>query len=76
MKQAMKYLKVEDLTNYSTISVEEAAHVAGIGRATAYKAISNGDFFEVVVVNKAKRVLAQPLYVKLMGTAVGDGAPT
>jgi hypothetical protein len=76
MKQAMRYLKVEDLTNYSTISVEEAAHVAGIGRATAYKAISNGDFFEVVVVNKAKRVLAQPLFIKLMGTAVGDGVPT
>ena len=76
MKQAMKYLKVEDLTNYSTISVEEAAHVAGIGRATAYKAISNGDFFEVVVVNKAKRVLAQPLFIKLMGTAVGESAPT
>ena len=76
MKESIKYLKIEDLLDYSTISVEEAVHVAGIGRATAYNAISKGGFFEVVIVNKAKRVLAKPLYIKLMGTAVGDGVPT
>jgi predicted DNA-binding transcriptional regulator AlpA len=65
----VKYLTVEDLPHYTTISVNEAAHVCGIGRSTAYNAVSDGQFFETVRIKNRLRVLAQPLYKKLMGSA-------
>jgi predicted DNA-binding transcriptional regulator AlpA len=66
----MKYLTIEELPQYTTISVDEAAHVSGVGRSTAYQAVKTGDFFETVRIKDRIRVLAQPLYKKLMGTAL------
>lgn len=66
----MKYLTVEELPHYTTISVNEAAHVCGIGRSTAYSAVESGQFFETVRIKDRIRVLAQPLYKKLMGSAL------
>ena len=66
----MKYIKVEELPQYTTISVNEAAHVCGIGRSTAYSAVESGEFFETVRIKDRIRVLAQPLYKKLMGSAL------
>jgi len=66
----VKYLTVEELPHYTTISVNEAAHVCGIGRSTAYSAVESGEFFETVRIKERIRVLAQPLYKKLMGSAL------
>jgi predicted transcriptional regulator len=66
----MKYLTIEELPQYTTISVNEAAHVVNIGRSTAYEAVKTGDFFETVIVKARIRVLVKPLYVKLMGSAL------
>lgn len=66
----MKYMKVEQLLEESTISVNEAAYVSGISRSTAYKAVEDGQFFETVIIKGRIRVLARPLYVKLMGSAL------
>ena len=66
----MKYITVEELPHYTTISVNEAAHVCGIGRSTAYSAVESGEFFETVRIKDRIRVLAQPLYKKLMGSAL------
>lgn len=71
----MKYLTVEELPQYTTISVNEAAHVCGIGRSTAYSAVESGQFFETVRIKDRIRVLAQPLYKKLMGSALPTATP-
>ena len=68
----MKYLTIEDLPLYTTISVNEAAHVCGIGRSTAYNAVADGQFFETVKIKDRIRVLARPLYKKLMGSSHPD----
>jgi predicted DNA-binding transcriptional regulator AlpA len=68
----VKFLTVEDLPHYTTISVNEAAYVCGIGRSTAYNAVSNGQFFETVRIKERIRVLAQPLYKTLMGSALPE----
>ena len=70
----MKYLTIEELPRHTTISVNEAAHVCGIGRSTAYNAVESGQFFETVRIKDRIRVLAQPLYKKLMGTALPDAS--
>jgi len=66
----MKFLTIEELPQCTTISVNEAAHVANIGRSTAYVVAKTGDFFETVMIKGRRRVLAKPLYLKLMGTAL------
>jgi hypothetical protein len=74
----VKYLTIEDLPHYTTISVNEAAFVCGIGRSTAYNSVARGQFFETVRIKERIRVLTQPLYKTLMGTALpesGDAAP-
>ena len=68
----MKYLTVEQLLEYTTISVEEAAYVSNISRSTGYDVVDKGGFFETVVINERTRVLTRPLYKKLMGTAAHD----
>ena len=68
-EQSVKFLTIQELPKYSTISVNEAAYVSGIGRSTAYEAVKNGEFFETVLINNNIRVLAQPLFRKLMGSA-------
>jgi hypothetical protein len=68
----VKYLTVAELPQHTTISVNEAAHVCGIGRSTAYNAVKDGQFFETVRIKDHIRVLAQPLYKKLMGSALPD----
>ena len=74
----MKYLNIEDLPHYTTISVNEAAFVCGIGRSTAYNSVASGQFFETVRIKERIRVLTQPLYKTLMGSALPqlrDAAP-
>jgi len=68
----VKYLTVEQLLEYTTISVEEAAYVSNISRSIAYKVVDKGGFFETVVIKERTRVLTRPLYKKLMGTAAND----
>jgi hypothetical protein len=66
----VKYLTIEDLPHYTTISVNEAAFVCGIGRSTAYNSVASGQFFETVRIKERIRVLTQPLYKTLMGSAL------
>lgn len=72
----MKFLTVEQLLDYATISVNEAAYVASVSRSTAYKLVEDDQFFETVVIRGRLRVLTRPLYRKLMGSVAHDSPET
>ena len=68
MSATMRYLQLDDLQHLTTISVEEAAHLLGISRSHAYALVAKGEFFETIKVGKSRRILARPLYLKLLGS--------
>lgn len=73
----MKVFKLEDLLKVATLSVEEAANLVGISRTKAYAMAKEGDFFEVITDRSGNRirVLARPLYIKLIGSALDEVMP-
>jgi len=68
----MKILRIEELKNESTISIEETSHLIGLSRTKTYEMAKAGEF-EVLKTGKRMRVLARPLYNRLMGSALDDG---
>jgi len=68
----MKLLRIEELKNESTISIEETSHLIGLSRTKTYEMAKAGEF-EVLKTGKRIRVLARPLYNRLMGSALDDG---
>ena len=68
----MKVRKLEDLREVATLSIEEAANLVGLSRTKAYAMAKEGDFFEVIKSGNRLRVLARPLYIKLLGTAADE----
>jgi excisionase family DNA binding protein len=73
----VKVFKLEDLLKVATLSVEEAANLVGISRTKAYAMAKEGDFFEVITDRSGNRirVLARPLYIKLIGSALDEVMP-
>lgn len=73
----MKVFKLEDLLKVATLSVEEAANLVGISRTKAYAMAKEGDFFEVITDRSGNRirVLARPLYIRLIGSALDEVLP-
>jgi hypothetical protein len=65
----MRRLKVDDLKDTPTISVEEAAWVMGISRSHAYVIAKRGEVFETIRIGSRIRIVAQPLYRLLTGQA-------
>lgn len=65
----MKVLKIEELKNEATISIEQAALIIGLSRTKTYEMAKAGEF-EVLRTGKRIRVLARPLYNRLMGSAL------
>ena len=57
---------LDELAKATTISVEEASHLLGISRTSAYEASKRGEI-SCVKIGKHFRVLAQPLYQILTG---------
>lgn len=65
----MKVFKLEDLLEVATLSIEEAASLVGLSRTKAYEMAQTGEVFETIKSGKRIRVLARPLYERLMGSA-------
>ena len=68
----MKVEKLEDLQRVATCSIEEAANIVGLSRTKAYQIARAGEIFEVVTSGKRMRVKARPLFIYLMGSALGE----
>jgi excisionase family DNA binding protein len=68
----VKVTTLEELREAITVSVEEAANLVGLSRTKGYEMVKNGDLFEVIQSGSRVRVLARPLYIRLLGSAV-DG---
>lgn len=67
MSKNMRYqVNLDDLPSLVTVSVEQAASLIGISRQSAYTAVDNGEL-EVIRVGRRVRVLARPLYARLVG---------
>lgn len=71
-RDAVRRLTLSELKNLVTISVEEASMLLGVSRSTAYVAMSKGEI-QAIRVHRRWRVLAQPLYVSLSGSADTSG---
>ena len=65
----VKILKIQELKNEATISIEQAALIIGLSRTKTYEMAKAGEL-EVLKTGKRIRVLARPLYNRLMGSAV------
>ena len=68
----MKVTTLEQLREAITVSVEEAANLVGLSRTKGYEMVKNGDLFEVIQSGSRVRVLARPLYIRLLGSAVAE----
>ena len=64
----VKVLQLDELKNEATISIEEAAHILELSRTKTYEMAKAGEL-EVLKTGKRIRVLARPLYNRLMGSA-------
>jgi excisionase family DNA binding protein len=64
----VKILKIQELKNEATISIEQAALIIGLSRTKTYEMAKAGEL-EVLKTGKRIRVLARPLYNRLMGSA-------
>lgn len=69
----MKVTTLEELSEATTVSVEEAANLVGLSRTKGYEMVKNGDLFEVIQSGSRVRVLARPLYIRLLGSAYDEG---
>ena len=65
----MKVFKIDELKNEATIRIEEAAQILRLSRTKTYEMAKAGEF-EVLKTGKRIRVLARPLYNRLMGSAL------
>lgn len=68
----MKVTTLEELSEAITVSVEEAANLVGLSRTKGYEMVKNGDLFEVIQSGSRVRVLARPLYIRLLGSAFDE----
>ena len=68
---------LDDLKSRASVSVEQAAYLLGISRQAAYNAVERGDI-EAIKVGKRLVVLARPLFLNLVGSALepDDGNTT
>ena len=66
MRKKMKVFKIDELKNEATISIEEAAQILRLSRTKTYEMAKAG----VLKTGKRIRVLARPLYNRLMGSAL------
>ena len=71
----MKVTTLEELSEAITVSVEEAANLVGLSRTKGYEMVKNGDLFEVIQSGSRVRVLARPLYIRLLGSAFDEVKP-
>jgi len=71
----VKVTTLEELGDSITISVEEAANLVGLSRTKGYEMVKNGDLFEVIQSGNRVRVLARPLYIRLLGSTFEGGQP-
>ncbi len=71
----MKVTTLEELGKSITVSVEEAANLVGLSRTKGYEMVKNGELFEVVQSGNRVRVLARPLYIRLLGSTYEGGQP-
>lgn len=71
----MKVTTLEELGDSITISVEEAANLVGLSRTKGYEMVKNGELFEVIQSGNRVRVLARPLYIRLLGSTYEGGQP-
>lgn len=71
----MKVTTLEELGDSITISVEEAANLVGFSRTKGYDMVKKGDLFEVIRSEDRVRVLARPLYIRLLGSTYQGGQP-
>jgi len=69
----VKVTTLEELSEAITVSVEEAANLVGLSRTKGYEMVKNGDLFEVIQSGSRVRVLARPLYIRLLGSAYDEG---
>jgi len=72
-RNGFRRLTLSELQNLVTISVEEASWLLGVSRSTLYVAVSKGEI-PATRVHKRWRVLAQPLYLRLIGNAETAGS--
>ena len=68
-RDGIRRLSLDELRQCVTISVEEASHLLGISRSTAYEAVKNGTI-PAILVGKRRRVLAHQLYAMLTGQPI------
>lgn len=71
----MKVTTLEELGKSITVSVEEAANLVGLSRTKGYEMVKNGELFEVIQSGNRVRVLARPLYIRLLGSTYEGGQP-
>jgi len=72
-RDGFRRLTLRELKELVTISVEEASWLLGVSRSTMYVAVSKGEI-PATRVHKRWRVLAQPLYLRLIGNAESSGS--
>jgi len=71
----VKVTTLEELGKSITVSVEEAANLVGLSRTKGYEMVKNGELFEVIQSGNRVRVLARPLYIRLLGSTYEGGQP-
>lgn len=71
-RDGFRRLTLSELKELVTVSVEEASWLLGVSRSTTYVAVSKGEI-PATRVHKRWRVLAQPLYLRLIGNAESSG---
>jgi excisionase family DNA binding protein len=72
-RDGFRRLTLSELKELVTISVEEASWLLGVSRSTLYVAVSKGEI-PATRVHKRWRVLAQPLYFRLVGNVESPGS--
>jgi excisionase family DNA binding protein len=72
-RDGFRRLTLSELKELVTISVEEASWLLGVSRSTLYVAVSRGEI-PATRVHKRWRVLAQPLYSRLVGNVESSGS--